>query len=104
MQEISPGQLKELLENKAEIQLIDVREPHEVAIVTLGGEQIPMGEIAHNLDKISKDNQVIIYCKSGKRSAAIVHFLEQQGYGNVFNLRGGILGYADEIDPSLTKY
>lgn len=104
MQEITPQQLKQLQDNKADFQLIDVREPYEVEIATLGGELIPMGEVLDNLDRINKSKQVIVHCKSGKRSGAIVQMLEQQGYGNVFNLKGGILAYAETIDNTLTKY
>ena len=56
------------------------------------------------LDKIAKDKQVVIHCRSGARSGAICQALESQGYNNVFNLRGGIIAWANEIDPSLTKY
>ncbi len=104
MKEITPQELKNLRDNKADFQLIDVREPFEVEITTIGGELIPMGEVVDNLKRINKNKQVVVYCKSGKRSAAIVQMLEQQGYDNVFNLKGGILAYADTIDKSLTKY
>jgi len=104
MQEITPQEFKNLRDSKLDFQLIDVREPFEVEIVTLGGEPIPMGEILDNLDRINKNKQVIVYCKSGKRSGTIVQMLEQHGFGNVFNLKGGILAYAEAIDKSLTKY
>ncbi len=104
MKEITAKELLQLKEKKADFQLIDVREPHEVEIASIGGDAIPMGEVMDNLDKITKDKQVIVYCRSGKRSGSIVQALEQSGYTNVYNLSGGILAYADQVDPSLTKY
>lgn len=104
MKEITPSELKKMIDNKEELQLIDVREEYEVEIATIGGELIPMAEIMDNLDKISKNKQVVVHCRSGKRSGAVVQTLEKQGFKNVANLKGGILAWADEIDPSLTKY
>jgi adenylyltransferase/sulfurtransferase len=85
-------------------QLIDVREEFEYDIANIGGELIPMGTIPEHLDKISKEIPVIVHCKSGRRSANIVEYLEKQGFTDVHNLAGGILGWIDAIDPSLTKY
>ena len=104
MKEIAPSELKKMLDTKEDFQLIDVREEYEVDIATIGGELIPMAEIMDNLDKISKNKQVVILCRSGKRSGAVVQTLEKEGFNNVVNLKGGILAWADEIDPSLTKY
>lgn len=104
MQEISVQQLKSMRDNKEDFQLIDVREAYENDICTLNGELIPMGEVADNLDKISKDKKVIIHCRSGKRSGSIVQMLEQQGFSNTYNLKGGILAWIDEIDPGMEKY
>lgn len=104
MKEINATELKQLIDSKADFQLIDVREPHEVEIASIGGELIPMGEVMDNLDKINKDKQVVVYCRSGRRSGVIIQALEQQGFKNLYNLKGGILGYADEVDNSLAKY
>ena len=104
MKEITPAELKQMKDNKEDFQLIDVREQAEVDIVEIGGEHIPMGEIMENLDKISKDKKVIVHCKAGGRSGAVVQALERQGYNNLYNLKGGILAYADQVDPSLPKY
>ena len=104
MKEITVTELKKLIDSKADIQLIDVREEHEVEICDIGGEHIPMGDVMDNLDNISKTKQVIIHCRSGARSGAICQALETQGYTNVYNLKGGIIAWADSIDPSLTKY
>ncbi len=105
MKEITVRDLKKMMDDKEDFQLIDVREPHEKEICSIGAELIPMGEVMNNLDKISKTKKVIVHCRSGARSGAITQALEtQMGYTNVYNLKGGILAYADEIDTSLTKY
>lgn len=105
MQEINVHQLKKLLDESADFQLIDVREPNEFEICQINGELIPMGDVPNHVDKISKDKQVVVHCRSGKRSANVITYLEQNhGYTNLYNLEGGILAWADEIDQSMTKY
>jgi adenylyltransferase/sulfurtransferase len=104
MKEITASELKALKEKNADFQLIDVREEHELEICEIGGLHIPMGDVMYNLDKISKEKQVVIHCRSGARSGAICQALEAQGYTNVYNLKGGIIAWANEVDPSLTKY
>lgn len=104
MKEITVSELKDLRENKIDHQLIDVRESHELEICDIGAEHIPMGDVMDNLDKISKTKKVVIHCRSGARSGAICQALETQGFNNVYNLKGGIIAWANEIDPSLTKY
>jgi len=98
-------ELKQMLDNKEDFQLIDVREEHEFEICNLKGELIPMGEIPDNVQKISKDKPVIIHCRSGARSGNVIQYLESNfGYTNLYNLQGGILAWADEIDNSMPKY
>ena len=104
MKELTVSELKQMKDENTDFQLIDVREEHEVEICEIGGEHIPMGEIMNNLDKISKDKKVVVHCRSGARSGAICQALESGGYSNVYNLKGGIIAWANEIDPSLTKY
>jgi len=104
MKEITVSELKQLKDTNADFQLIDVREEHELEICEIGGELIPMGEVMENLDKISKTKKVVVMCRSGARSGTICRALEAEGYDNVYNLKGGILAWADEIDPSVTKY
>lgn len=104
MKEVTVSDLKKLKDNKADFQLIDVREEHELEICEIGGLHIAMGEVMDNLDKISKDKQVIIHCRSGARSGAICQALEANGFNNVYNLKGGIIAWSTEIDPSITKY
>ena len=86
-------------------QLIDVREPHEYDIVNLGGELIPLATVLENADRIDKDKKVVLHCKMGGRSAKAVRELEEKyGFDNLYNLKGGILAYIDEVKPELTKY
>ena len=104
MKEVTVAELKKLKDNKVDFQLIDVREEHELEICEIGGLHIAMGEVMDNLDKISRDKQVIIHCRSGARSGAICQALEANGFSNVYNLKGGIIAWSTEIDPSITKY
>ncbi len=105
MKEVTVQELKALQDAKGEFQLIDVREPHEYDICNLGGELIPMAELPHHVGEISKTKKVIIHCRSGGRSGNMVQWLEKNhGFTNLYNLKGGILAWADLIDPSVTKY
>lgn len=104
MKEISVQELKEKIDKGEDFQLIDVREDFEYETSNLGGLLIPLGGILIETDKIAKDKDVVIMCRSGKRSAMAVSQLEQQGFTNVYNLYGGILAWAEDIDPSLDVY
>jgi adenylyltransferase/sulfurtransferase len=105
MKEISVQELKQMKDSGEEFQLIDVREPYEYDICNLGGELIPAGGILEAAQQISRDKTVVIHCRSGQRSRTAIHNLEEKfGFRNLFNLKGGILAYASEIDSSLTKY
>jgi adenylyltransferase/sulfurtransferase len=98
MKEITPQELKDLINSKADFQLIDVREEYEHEEVNINGELIPMGEILERSAEISKDKQVVIHCRSGKRSATVISALENQhGFTNLYNLKGGILAYIEEV-------
>ena len=104
MKEVTVSELKKMMDNAEDFQLIDVREEHEADIATIGGELIPMGDVMDNLDKISKEKKVVVYCRSGNRSGVITKTLETKGFTNVYNMKGGISTWSDEIDPSITKY
>jgi adenylyltransferase/sulfurtransferase len=105
MKEVTVQDLKEMMDAGADFQLIDVREPHEFDICNLEGELIPQGEIPGNVDRISKDKKVVVHCRSGARSGNMVQWLEQNhGFTNLYNLKGGILAWAKEIDPSMPTY
>jgi rhodanese-related sulfurtransferase len=100
MQEITVQELKKKIDDKEDIQLIDVREEYEYEQVNIGGELIPLSTILENADKISHDKPVIIHCRSGARSATAITALERKfGYTNLYNLKGGILAWIRDIDP-----
>jgi rhodanese-related sulfurtransferase len=102
MKEISVSELKKMIDDKEDFQLIDVREPAEFAAANLKGELIPLSSVPQNVDKIAKTKKVIVHCRSGKRSANAITFLENNhGFDNLYNLKGGILAWKDEIDPSM---
>jgi len=104
MKEISVQELKEMIDKGEDFQLIDVREEFEYEVSNLGGILIPLGGILIETEKIAKDKPVIMQCRSGKRSAAAIMQLEAQGYTNLYNLQGGILAWANEIDPTISVY
>ena len=105
MKEITPLELKNKIDSKENFQLIDVREPYEYDIVNIGGELIPVGSVLDSLEKISREKDVVLYCRSGSRSGAIIRELEaRHGFNNLYNLKGGLLAYAKEADNSLPVY
>lgn len=98
MKTITVQELKELIEQNADFQLIDVREAYEYEEANIGGHLIPLGEIQTRFTEISKDKLVIMQCRSGARSAGAIQFLEQNyGYTNLYNLEGGILAWLNVI-------
>ena len=105
MKEISVQELKEMMDKHEDFQLIDVREDFEYEMSNLGGVLIPLGGVLIEADKIAKDKPVIMMCRSGRHSAAAIMQLEQQfGFTNLANLQGGILAWAEDIDPSIQVY
>jgi len=104
MKEISVQELKAKKDSGEDFQLIDVREDFEYEMSNLGGTLIPLGGILIEAEKIDKSKPVVVMCRSGKRSAAAIMQLEQRGFTNLINLKGGILAWADEVDPTLNVY
>ncbi|MGZ3949259.1 MAG: molybdopterin-synthase adenylyltransferase MoeB, partial [Flavisolibacter sp.] len=105
IKEITAKELYDLQVRGEDIQIIDVREPHEYEIANISGELIPLATVSANADKIDRDKKVIVHCKMGGRSAKAIHELEEKfGFTNLYNLKGGILGWIDEVQPELTKY
>ena len=104
MKEVTVQELKQKIDNKEDFQLIDVRESFEYETSNLYGENIPLGGILIESDKIATDKPVIMQCRSGKRSAAAVMQLEQMGFTNLYNLKGGILAWAEAYDPNMPVY
>lgn len=105
MNEITVQELKALMDNKEEFQLIDVREDFEYDASNIGGTHIPLGTLLDEVGQLSRDKPLIIQCRSGKRSAQAVTILQKrEGFDNVYNLKGGILAWRDELDPELFVY
>lgn len=105
MKSITVQELNQMKASSKAFQLIDVRELHESIICSLGGDLIPMNEIPTRINEVSKEKQVIIYCRAGMRSASVIQYLEhQENFDNLYNLEGGILDWIREIDPSMTAY
>ncbi len=105
IKEISVNELRRWQLSDKKFKLVDVREPSEYKIVQIGGELIPLGTISSHANQIPKDIEVVIYCKSGVRSSKAIRELEENfGFSNLYNLKGGILAYIDNIQPELTRY
>ncbi|MBX2842477.1 MAG: rhodanese-like domain-containing protein [Flammeovirgaceae bacterium] len=105
MKEITVKELANMVKDNTDFQLIDVREPYEYDIANLKGELIPLAQVEESFNKINSEKQVVVHCRSGKRSADAIELLEKKyGFKNLYNLKGGILAWADEIDDSLPKY
>lgn len=105
--EIDVQELKQRLDRGDKLTIIDVREPHEWDIGNLepqGARLIPLGEIEERLDEIDPSEEIVLQCRSGGRSARALELLREQGYERLWNLKGGILAWSDEIDPSIPKY
>ena len=105
MKEISVIELKEWMDSGVDFQLVDVREPSEYAVCDLGGLLIPLASVPNQVEKFDRYKKVVVHCRSGKRSATAIDILEKNyGFENLYNLKGGILAWADEIDESMPKY
>jgi rhodanese-related sulfurtransferase len=104
MNEITVQDLKKMIDNKEDFQLIDVRETFEYEMSNLNGLNIPLAGLLLEADKVSKDKPVIMQCRSGARSAAALNQLEQLGYTNLSNLKGGILAWKAEFEPDMAVY
>lgn len=105
--EISPKELKERMEGGSGPVIVDVREPFEWRIADLpdyGQIKIPLVEFLQRLHELSPDDEIVVYCRSGGRSAWAVQRLVERGYSKALNLQGGILRWREEVDPSLRAY
>ena len=103
--EISVMELKARLDRKENFVLIDVREPSEFDICRIPGSKlIPLGDLDKRINELSPENEILVHCKSGGRSRKAVRHLQQAGFKRLKNVTGGILAWADEIDPTVPKY
>ena len=105
VRQISVHDLKSMIDNNEDIFVLDVREPDETSICSLGGENIPLGMIDVHTDKLPRDKKIIAHCRSGKRSYMACLFLQQEyEMENLYNLDGGIIAWASEIDRDMVLY
>lgn len=102
--EITPRELKTRLDRGDDLFILDVREPHEFQICNLNGYLIPLGELPRRVHELDSSREIVAHCRSGKRSAEAVDFLRKAGFRKILNLKGGILAWSDEVDPSVPKY
>ena len=103
--EISVQTLNKKIKNNEQFSLIDVREHKELEVSKISQAiHIPMNTIPDNLNHIPSTQPIIIMCKSGGRSAQVCEYLKNQNYMNVYNLKGGIISWALEIDPNMETY
>jgi molybdopterin/thiamine biosynthesis adenylyltransferase/rhodanese-related sulfurtransferase len=102
--QLSVKELKQRIDAGEDVFILDVREPYEYQIAQIGGKLIPQNDVPQRLADIPRDREIVVQCRSGARSQRIAEFLKQAGYPKVVNLAGGILAWADEIDPKVQKY
>jgi adenylyltransferase/sulfurtransferase len=101
---ISVEELKKKMDAKADIFILDVREPHEYQICNLKGYLIPVGDLPKRVNELDSSREIIAHCKMGGRSAKAVNFLRRSGFKKVYNLTGGITAWAEKVDPTMPKY
>jgi len=102
--EITPKEMKARQDRGDALFILDVREPHEYQICNLNGKLIPLGELPRRVAELDSSVEMIVHCRSGKRSADAIHFLQKAGFKKLWNLKGGILAWSDEVDPIVPKY
>jgi sulfur-carrier protein adenylyltransferase/sulfurtransferase len=102
--EVQVEELKRQLDAGENVFVLDVREPHEYQICNINGHLIPLGDLPKRVHELDSARDIVVHCRSGVRSAKAVDFLQQAGFKKVKNLAGGILAWADRIDPKMPKY
>ena len=106
MEQITSTELKQRMDNGDDIQIVDVREDFEVAMGQIPNAiHIPLGQVLNRMGEIDPTRETVVYCKMGGRSARAIDALQRSGYsGKLINLQGGIIGWSNEVDPSIPKY
>lgn len=102
--EISVKELHGMMQQGEDYFLLDVREPYEYDIANLGGKLIPLHALEKAQPDLPKDRKIVVHCRSGQRSRKAIHILREKGYDKLFNLKGGILAWSEEIDPRVARY
>ena len=106
MGEITATELKQRLDNGDDLQIIDVREANEVAAAKIPNSiHIPLGQVLNRMSEIDPNRETVVHCKMGGRSARAIEALTRSGFsGKLLNLKGGILAWSNDVDPSVPKY
>ena len=106
LEEITATELNDLIKNNSEVQIIDVREPHEYEIAKIPNTKlIPLGQVVARAKEIDSSRTAVLHCKGGVRSAKAIQDLQTAGYkGKLLNLKGGITAWSDEVDANVPKY
>ena len=102
--EMQVEELKRRLDAGEDLFVLDVREPHEYQICNINGYLIPLGDLPKRVHELDSSREIVAHCRSGVRSGKAVDFLRQAGFKKVHNLAGGILAWADRVDPKMPKY
>ena len=102
---LTATELKAKMDNGDKFTLIDVREPYEYAIGHIPGSKlVPLGTVKERLHEFDTSDEIVLHCKSGKRSSEALQIFKQAGFKKLQNLQGGILAWSDDVDPSVPKY
>ena len=105
IKEMSPAEFVARRDQGETPVLLDVREDWELGIARIDGAvHIPMGDVPARLGELAPERELVVLCRSGGRSAQVARYLERQGFSSVWNLAGGILAWAQQVDPTLTPY
>lgn len=104
VQQIDAAELKQLIDDKKNVKIIDVREPHEYTAGHIPGiPLIPMQQVPQHVGELDKDADYVLVCRSGNRSHHVAKFLQQQGFGKVTNFNGGMLSWPYEVKEGMDK-
>jgi len=103
--EVAPTEVKKWLDERKRLVLLDVREPHEHEICHLHGARlIPLGDLVKRMHELDSADDIVVYCRWGQRSAKAVALLMKAGFRKIHNLQGGLLAWAEQVDPSMPRY
>ncbi len=103
--EMTAPEVKKWMDERKPFVLIDVREPHEFQICRIPGSTlIPLGDVPKRMSELNSADEIVVHCRSGQRSAQAVQLLMKAGFRKIHNLKGGVLAWAEQVDPSMPKY
>jgi adenylyltransferase/sulfurtransferase len=103
--EITATEVKKMMDERRPFVLVDVREPHEYQICRIPESKlIPLGDVPKRMHELNSADEIVVHCRSGQRSAQAVELLMKAGFRKIHNLKGGVLAWADQVDPTMPKY